>query len=100
MGALVLLEEHLIILKRRPVVRLRDHRAEVRLRGGQDLFMREIVRDADAFIRMLDHPHRRRDDTDRDLDRRGVLMRDKLARLVDREDAPGPPGIIFVPHDE
>ena len=62
--------------------------------------MREVFRHAEAFLRILDHPHQRGRDRDRHLHRRRVLVRDETTGFLDAEIAADPPRIVRVAHDQ
>src|ERR1035441_5982369 len=88
------------VAQRRPVRAGRDPVAEVGLRDGEDVLVREFVRHPDPLLGVRDHPHRRGHDRYSHLHGRRVLVGDQAARLADGQVASHPPGLVGVAHDE
>src|ERR1700681_1832005 len=89
-----------IALQRIPVRRDRDELSQVRLADLEDVAVGQVIRDAEAPTRVLDHPPAGGDDRDGHLHGGGVLMGDQTTGLLDIEVRAAPPRIIRMPHDE
>jgi len=62
--------------------------------------VRHVVRHHDAGFRVLDHPHQRGHDGDRDLHGCRVLVRHQAAGFLDTEIGTDPPSIVLMAHEE
>jgi len=89
-----------VMLQRRPVIRLGNPRAEIRLGDLQNVFVWQFVRHHDALVRIFNHPHHGADHGDRHLHRRRILMRHEPAGFLDAQVTANPPGIITVTHQQ
>jgi len=96
-GVGYLWKEFKAVLERRPVNGAGPASAQVVANVGEHLVVRELVWDADPFVRVTQQPANGADHGTCNLQRGGGVAREKEARLINREQRATPPRLQRMP---